>query len=121
MTTVLRLPRKYVPKLVRDGLFEGHVLLKQINAAQRADYMDLFNFEQVGDQMKTKDKLSSMQKVFISICTDVVVELKLKRLEDGQEFTSPDDLNWEEDLYPMIQDIAQHVINPTPLSKNLKV
>ena len=119
--TVLRLPRKYVPKLVQEGLFSGHVLLKQVNSAQRAEFMDKFNFEEKDGQMKAKDKLSAMQKVFIDICKDMVVGIDLKRAEDGFEFKDIEDLHWEEDLYPMIQDIGQHVINPAPLSKNLKV
>ncbi len=117
---IIREPKKFVPELVRNGVFEGKVLIKQINASQRAEFMDKFNFEEKDGQMKTKDKLSSMQKVFIDICKEMVVGIDLKRLEDGAVFKDPEDLQWEDDLYPMIQEIGQHVINPSPLVKNLK-
>jgi hypothetical protein len=120
MATPIRQPKKYVPQLVKDGVFTGHVLIKQINSAQRAEFMDKFNFEEKDGQMKSRDKISSMQKVFIDICTDMVVGMELVRVEDKVKFSDPEDLHWEEDLYPLIQDIGQHVINPAPLSKNLK-
>lgn len=121
MTTVLRLPTKYVPKKVHEGIFTGHVLLKQISSAQRAEYMDKFNFEEKDGQMKAKDKLSSMQKVFIDICKEMIVELDIKRVSDGAEFKDAEDLHWTGDLYHMIQEIGQYVINPEPMSKNFKV
>lgn len=114
----IREPRKFVPELVKSGMFEGHVLIKQINASQRAEFMDKFNFEEKDGQMKSKDKLSAMQKVFIELCEQMVVGLQLKS-KDGKEFVSVDDLYWEEELYPMIQEIGQYIINPSPLAKNL--
>jgi hypothetical protein len=116
----IRQPKKYIPQLVKDGVYFGHVLIKQINSAQRAEFMDKFNFEEKDGQMKAKDKLSAMQKVFIDICKEMVVGLDLSRVEDKVKFSDPEDLHWEEELYPMIQEIGQHVISPAPLSKNLK-
>lgn len=113
-------PTKFVPQILKEGEYEGHVLLKAISADERADLYDRLNFEEVNGEIKTRASMATMQKVFNAIAREMVVGVKINRIADDVLIEDFEDVFREPGLFRIFQEIGQYVINPVGLSKNLQ-
>jgi hypothetical protein len=96
--------RNYVPKCVREGKWSGHVVLKEISLDEYYDDVEKMTGEKEGER-STADNVKIMRER-INACKPRLLEVKLKRLSDGREFKSFEDLTFGIDAHEILKEIA---------------
>lgn len=96
---------RYVPTVVREGKFEGHVVVKQLSFDERYDLLE----KGAGEDNKVH-YLKFMREV-VRVSKDRYVEVFLKRKSDGREFKSFGDLEYGADVNDIRVEIAKGLLN----------
>ena len=103
MTTNDRGVHKYIPKAVLEGKFEGFVKMRLLTFDEYYDFLERFT-ETEGDESQV-GKLKST-RTLVSESKSHYVEVDLKRLSDGAEFKSFDDLKYGGDCHAILIEVA---------------
>jgi hypothetical protein len=97
----------YKPSVVRKGKWEGHVKVKLLTFDERYAAMEEARALGEGGHLGYMRKLVGQWK-------DKFVEVSLKRLRDGREFKSYDDLTYGPDRHEVLVEVASVLLNGVP-------
>lgn len=111
---------KFKPEVVKDGFYEGYVLVNFPGYQERNQLLKSvnFDFDQEKGAIPTKKALE-LKDQMAKIAIDKIVEVKLKRVECGTETKTVDELDQNPELSTVIDEVASFVLNGVRLSKNL--
>ncbi len=107
---------KYVPAACRgDGRkFDGFITLNPVSFEQKYDYLDELKLK-IGEDGKidmgdTSDKLRHMKNL-VRIAKTHFVSVDIKKLSDGEEFKTYEDLSYDSDCHDMLLEVAGTLLN----------
>ncbi|WP_374029772.1 hypothetical protein [Bdellovibrio bacteriovorus] len=117
---------KYVPKPCEKAgkekqKFTGHVVLRVPSSTEKLVMLEQIGveFEENGEMKPLQTtKLSTLKKM-VEASKDFFQEVNIKRLEDGKEFKSFDELNYDDSCLAILTDVAAQMFNGgIKISKN---
>lgn len=111
---------KFIPEVVKDGFYEGYVLVDFPSYEERNKLMKSLNFE--FDQEKgaiAAKKALEIKDVMAKEAMKRVLEVALIRCECASEVKTKEELECHPELSGVVDEIAAFVMNGIKLSKNL--
>jgi len=97
----------------KDNPFEGTVILKVPKYTERLQFMKTCNF---GSKVEDGVNYDSMIEM-IKIAKDHITKVELKRKEDGQEFTTVDDLEYDSEGSEILNELGTKILGGVKLGK----
>ena len=117
------------PKKDKDGnmileeapaVYEGEVKVRGANAPQRMKYMREINVGlDSSGEISDLDSISRTEKLF-EIAGKHIEDVNLKRVDDGYEIKSFDELSYDSDCLGLVTSIANKILTGVKLGKELK-
>jgi len=110
---------KFVPEIVHNGFYEGYVLVdfpgyRERNEIKKSVYFAI----DAKNGVVANDKAFELTEKLHGISIDRIKEVKLKRVSDGLEVSSIDDLDSNPETCSVLDEISALVLNGVKLSKN---
>ncbi len=111
----------YKPQLQKDDkpVFSGEVVIQLPRYAERMMLLKSINFKASGDGKVdfAGDQIDSLVRM-IGIAEKHVLSVNVTRVEDGYEFKSIEDLEYDKDGSELINEIANVVISGVKMGKH---
>lgn len=104
---------KFVPEAAQgeNKSFDGFIELSTPSYDQRCEYseavVDMFGGEQ--ESQKTSDKIRVMRKL-VAFSKEHYLVVSLKNLSTGEEYKSFDDLSYDGQAVPILQEVAAFIV-----------
>lgn len=98
---------KYIPKVVKDGKFTGYIKLKLLTFDEHYDFLEMYTA--AGEKDDPLAGLKATRKI-VTASKPYYVEVDLKRVSDGAEFKSFDDLAYGADCHKILVDVANGLV-----------
>lgn len=94
---------KYIPKAVVEGKFTGFVKVKLLTFDEHYDFLEMY--AGAGDDDDSLKGLKATRQL-VAASKSHYLEVDLKRVSDGAEFKSFDDLAYGSDCHKILVDVA---------------
>ncbi len=111
----------YQPQLQKDEklVFEGEVVINLPKYSERLALLKSLNFKTSNDGKveASSDQIDSMIKM-IEIASKHVASVKVRRIDDGYEFNSIDELEYDKEGSELINEIANVIMSGVKMGKH---
>lgn len=112
---------KYVPQACKgdEAKYSGHVMVRMPTLDERYEFFETVEFKkgQQGEVIQGIENVPAMRKM-CKLAEPFFKEVAVKRVSDGFEFKSYEDLSYDKDASLMIQEIAGQIMNGFNVVKN---
>lgn len=103
----------YIPK---TEIFDGEIVIKILNAVERIDLGLECNFQVKNVQIEFAESAKQAKKL-IEIAMNQIVSVNVTRREDGVQFTSIDDLSYDDQGTSLLIEVGSACLNGVRLGK----